>query len=106
MVLVEEGPWSDSEIETNLQRVQDRLYGCVDAALDGELSKLYPESIGQSVVIRLDCYNVPQAEVEAFFRRFSEGVLSTPDYRAALADTRFVRGITFELNCSQIHYAG
>lgn len=106
MVLVEEGPWAESEIELNLRRVQDRLYGCLDAALDGELAKLYPESIGKSVLIRLDCYNVPESEMKEYFRRFSENVFDISEYRTALADCKYVRGIALELNCSQIHEAG
>ena len=41
MVLVEQGPWSGS-IEDALQRIQKRLYDCLDAALDGQLAEKYP----------------------------------------------------------------
>jgi hypothetical protein len=103
MVLVEEGPWAEADIDTNLQRLQERLYACVDAALDGELSKIFPESTGHSVLIRLDCFNVPDHQVRGLFARFSASVLEMPDYKAALADNRFVTGMSFEINCSQMH---
>ncbi len=102
MVIVEEGPWRDA-VEVQLGRVQDRLYGCIDAALDGQLASKYPESQGKKIVIQLDCYNLPRDEVAEFFERFSSGVLETASYRVALNKSRFVRGISFELNFEMIH---
>src|SRR5258705_12734626 len=99
MVVVEEGPWGSGDIESNLQRVQTRLYGCIDAALDGQLAKLYPDSVDKSLIVQLDCYEVPELQVRAFFGRFSDGVLSQPKYKDAMSAKRFVRGIDFQLNC-------
>jgi hypothetical protein len=54
LVLVEEGPWDPDETDVQLRRIQDRLYDCVDAAVDGHLAGKYPDSRGKPVVIRLD----------------------------------------------------
>ncbi len=102
MVLVEEGPWAASEVEDNLRRIQDRLFCCVDAAIDGQLAELYPESAGKPVSIRLDAYNVAEAELRDFFERFSGAALELPDYAAALATCTAVSGISFELNVGRI----
>lgn len=102
MVLVEEGPWSGS-IEDQLRRIQERMYGCIDAALDGQLAGNFPESKGKRVVIQLDCYNVPKAEVEDFFHSFSAGALVQADYRRALEQNEFVQDIGFEINFDNIH---
>lgn len=96
MVLVE-GPWRGS-IDDQLHRVQERMFGCIDAALDGQLAERFPESRGGRVTVQLDCYNVPRDEVEAFFQRFSSGVFFVGDYRQALAASEFVQGIGFEVN--------
>lgn len=101
MVLVEQGPWVDS-ITLNLRRLQDRLYGSVDAALDGQLASQFPESKGKNVTIRVDGYNLPRAEVTSFFERFSRGVLLMEDYKRALNDNEFVSGISFKLNLLSI----
>jgi hypothetical protein len=98
IVLVEEGPWSKSEIDVNLLRIQRRLYGCIDAALDGDLARQFSDSQGKQIVIHLDCYDVPEREVRAFFDRFAHGVFSLPDYKAALVDNESVRGILFEFS--------
>ena len=102
MVLVEEGPWTGS-IDDNLRRLQDRLYGTIDAALDGKLAEKFPESKGKKLVIQLDGYNLPKAEVSEFFDGFSKGVFSIADYRRALKSNQFVNGITFELNFESIN---
>jgi hypothetical protein len=102
MVLVESGPWH-GPIDSHLRNLQERLYGCVDAALDGQLAGQFPESAGKSVVIQLDCYNLPKDEVQAFFTAFAKGVFSIADYRVALAESQFVEGISFDVTFDSIH---
>ena len=102
MVLVEEGPWA-GPVEENMRRIQERLYGTLDAALDGNLAEKFPQSSGKHIVIRLDCYNVPRTEVAFFFKSFAEGVLSLDDYKMALGKSEFVKGISFEVNFDSIN---
>ena len=97
MVLVEEGPWI-GRVDIELRRIQDRLYGCLDAALDGQLAAKFPESIGKRVIIRLDCYNVPVDDVASFFQLFSDRALATPAYAEALRRSEHVKEILFEVN--------
>ncbi len=93
MVLVEEGPWVD--VAANLQRLQKRLYTCVDAVIEGMLAERYPDSRGVVVVIRLDGYSLPMPDTREFFDRFSSAVLELPDYKAALGNSPHVSGIQF-----------
>lgn len=102
MVLVEEGPWH-GPIEGQLRRVQERLYGCIDAALDGQLAEKFPESKGSQIIIQLDCYNLPKKEVTSFFDTFSKGVLSIPDYQKALNNNPYVKRVSFEINFESIN---
>lgn len=101
MVLVEEGPWTGS-IETELRRVQSRLYDTIDAALDGHLADKFPESKGKRIVIQLDCYNCPKEETTEFFDRFAKGVCATSEYRRALDQSPFVVDMVFHLNLQSI----
>jgi hypothetical protein len=94
MVLVEEGPWDD--IATNLRRVQDRLYNCIDAVIEGKLAEIYPDSLGVIVVIRLDGYDLPMPDAQEFFETFSSSVLELTDYNASLGSSPYVSGIQFE----------
>jgi hypothetical protein len=97
MVLVE-GPWTEST-EDHLRALQERIYGCLDAALDGQLAEQFPQAIGKTVVVRLDCYDVPRIDVDEFFGRFVAGVSTLPDY--ATEGSSYVADFCFELNhCS------
>lgn len=96
MVLVEQGPWAPP-LDGHLSRLQDRMYGCVEAALDGQLAERFPQSHAQHVVIQIDCYDLPRREVEEFFDRFSQGVFKYPDYRDALVASPFVKTLRFEI---------
>jgi hypothetical protein len=104
MVLVEEGPWAKAEIEVNLRRLQERLYSSVDAALDGQLSDLYPETHGGQIIIRLDGCDLPQVEVTELFKTFSGAVFQIPDYADALRESQYVGGIAFELNLENLKH--
>jgi hypothetical protein len=102
MVLVEEGPW-EGAMQANLGRMQERLYGCIDAVLDGELAKKFPKTKGANITIELDCYNLPKAEISEFFNKFSQGVFSLPDYHDALRSNKFAKNINFKISFDAIH---
>ena len=96
MVLVEEGPWD--EITVELTRLQDRLYECIDAALDGQVARKFPDTHGKTIILQLDGYNLPILEVSEFFDAFSNNVMKIEDYAQALRDSDFVSDIKFQLN--------
>ena len=93
MVLVE-GPW-DGDTEDHLRSLQDRMFGCLNAALDGHLAAQFPEAKGLNVVIRVDCYDVPRDEVEAFVGRFTDGIATMSNY--STAGSPFVQQFLFEV---------
>lgn len=103
MVAVEEGPWSPEEVLTQLQRLQDRLYDFVDAAIDGYLAAEFPESKGRNVTIRLDCYNIPEEQVAPFFRRFEEKIEQSEEVNEVIRSLSNVSRLRLELNCRHIH---
>ena len=96
MILVEEGPWPDEDIVTKLHELQDRLYNCVFAAIDGQLASLYPDSKGKDVVIRLDCFNIPTDDVVDFFDRFSKHIMNSEKIQNDLRTKDFVKSLSFE----------
>ncbi len=98
LVLVEQGPWPAADVTSELRRVQDRLYGCLDAALDGKVAEKFPDSTGRRITIRLDAYDLPEVEVRDFFNAFASQVLKTPDYATALAGSQWVSAVEFELS--------
>jgi hypothetical protein len=100
LVLVEQGPWA-APIDDYLQALQHRLYGCLEAALDGQVAQSFPKAANKNIVIRVDCYGVPQDEVDSFVERFAEGVRTMPDYQPSSSE--WVRSFDFEVTHDQIH---
>lgn len=94
MVLVE-GPWA-GDLASRLRDLQDRMFGCLDAALDGQLAEQFPDAQGKTVIIRVDCYDIPRDDVQAFVDQFTEGIASLPDY--STASSPYVRRFMFEAN--------
>lgn len=100
MVLVEEGPWL-FPYDAKLQALQERIYSCIDAAIDGQVAARFPQAKGKRICIRIDAYDLPQAETQAFFDRFSAGVLKIPEYAQALVQSEYVSDIEFEIRFDQ-----
>ena len=102
MVLLESGPWTGAA-EDHLRALQNRLYACIDAALVGRIAEKFPESKGKRLVIQVDCYNVPRADIESFFQTFSAGVFEAGGYKGAATSTAYVSSIGFALTFNSIH---
>lgn len=96
MVLVETGPWHSCD--TRLRVIQDRMYNCIDAAIDGQLAQQFPQTAGKTIIIQLDCYDAPEAELRDFFERFSQGIVELDDYKRALNQSPYVGELGFKLN--------
>jgi hypothetical protein len=98
LILIEEGPWDPAATSDQLKRIQDRLYICLEAALEGAVTAQYPESRGKPLMIRLDAFNVPEPELRNFFGRFTSEVPKLPDYAKMLRGQQFFPTVSFELN--------
>jgi len=49
-------------------------------------------------MIRLEAFNVPEAELRGFFARFTSEVPKLPDYAKPLREQQFFPTVSFELN--------
>ena len=105
MTLVEEDPWAPDELVPNLRRIQERLYGCVDAAIDGHIARLYPESHGKAIVVRLDCYDTPDAPIREFVDQFAAHVCGAADIQRDLKAKGFVSSLRFEYSWDTLQKA-
>ena len=104
LVLVEAGPWNEVTIEGRLVVLQDRLYGCLEAALDGQFAERFSEAADARVIVRVDCYDcygTTRDKVDAFMQRFSAGIRDMPDYSPA--SSPWVRSLEVEVTHDEIH---
>jgi len=98
LVLVEQGPWATGETDSQLRRLQERLYDVVDVAVDGRLIDKYPRIKGAVVTIRVDCYDTPREETEQFVRKFGEHVRSNTEIQDVIRFKGLVQRLEFEYN--------
>lgn len=106
LILVEQGPWDAAAISDHLRRIQDRLYTCLEAALQGAVTAQYPESRGKLLMIRLEAFNVAEAELRGFFGRFTSEIPKLPDYAKMLREQQFFPTVSFELNIEALKTPG
>ena len=100
LVLVEQGPWT-GPVDDHLGALQDRLYGCLEAALDGQVAEAFPRAANKKIIVRIDCYNVPREDVDGFVERFSEGIRDMPDYSPS--SSSLARSYEIEVSHDHIH---
>ena len=102
IILVEVGPWPPNTEEAQLRRIQDRLYGCVDVAVDGHLAAKYPNSKGRPVRIQLDGYDIPEHLIRPFFEKFAKHISTWPDVQQQIQAHQYVQSLEFEYNARAI----
>jgi hypothetical protein len=69
LVLVQRKKWTASDAQ--LRGLQKRFNEYAAFALDGELTKRYPEAEGKRVKIRLDIEHAPDRTTKVFLRRIT-----------------------------------
>jgi hypothetical protein len=95
LYLIEQGPW-DADAMTHLHVIQDRVYACFDAAVDGRLAAGHPDVSGRPVVIRVDTYGTPPGKVAGFVRFLAELIARSPAHQDALRRSTHVTSVAFE----------
>ena len=102
LILVEEGPWPSDTVQQHLRALQDRLHRTLDAVLGGHLLGRYPDSHGRPITLRVDAYDTPKAETEAFLARYAAYVRESPEVRDPVARSQHHPDILFEYQWASI----
>ena len=98
LILVEEGPWVDEEIERELERVRMRLCNGFDALLLGLVANKFPESEGQAAIIKLSCFNLPNERVMEAYNRFVDSIDSSDELQCEIESSAFVATVEFTIS--------
>lgn len=98
LVLVEQGPWNHDAVNSHMRRIQQRLNDCLSLALFGGLAAAFPETAEMPVIVRLDCYDTPDANIRELVERFATAVSESSKIQDGLLRNPFVSSIAFEYN--------
>jgi len=93
LILVEEGPWDEPITDEKMRDIQERIYNAVDGAIDGYLSKKYPDAKGKKVSVQIDCYDPPTNQVSVLVKRLSQFLETDAEYKAAIINSEHVDGL-------------
>lgn len=89
----EKSPDRVDEGRARLKAIQDRVFSAVDAAIDGQLAGKYPETLGQTVRIQVDCPFGKDDEVELLVSRLADYLSANPEYVTAIKESTYVRAV-------------
>ncbi|HEV7242724.1 MAG TPA: hypothetical protein VGQ36_26080 [Thermoanaerobaculia bacterium] len=92
-LLLLEGPWDDPLDPENLRKVQKRISDCVTASINGYLAERYPESLGRSVVIQVDSYDTPRAQMDALLQALQRGIDTSPEIQSCIQERNCVANV-------------
>lgn len=81
----ENSPDRVDERRARLKAIQDRVFSAVDAAIDGQLAGKYPETLGRTVRIQVDCAFAKNDDIELVVSRVADYLSADPDLRGSNA---------------------
>jgi hypothetical protein len=95
LILVEDGPWPESDADWNecLSRIQSRIYGAVDIAIDGHLAAKYPDSKGRAVRVQVDSPNGLPSALAKLVAKMKVHFEADGEYKNAITQSPFIQGL-------------
>ena len=76
-----------------LKVIQDRVFNAFDAAVDGHIAGRYPETLGQTIRIQVDCPFGVDDEIELWVHRVADYLSTADEYATAVKESAYVRAV-------------
>jgi hypothetical protein len=95
LYLIEDGPWPTNDLEWKnlLIKIQAQIFNCFDVAVDGELTKQFPESIGRDIRIEIDSPHGVPVPLKNLVSKINEFINSNHDYAESILNSKFVKSV-------------
>jgi hypothetical protein len=92
---VEDGPWPDDakEFDVLLKRLQDTILDAADAAIDGGIATVYPDTVGKRIRIQVDSPNGCPQKVEQLVKNIDKYLAESDEYASAIKQSQFISGM-------------
>ena len=96
LVLHESTPWTEENADDECERIQKRIFGCINLAADGLLAEKHPETIGKNIIVRLECDGLPREEIDEMLEYLNEYLFIKEEYRKDLKMNQFFKSLRIE----------
>ncbi|MEN6505041.1 MAG: hypothetical protein ABFD92_10905 [Planctomycetaceae bacterium] len=95
LYLVEDGPWPDDEREVSAcaSRIQERIFGALDVAVDGHLAKKYPEMKSDRIRIQVDSPHGAPTWLSELIDQIGRCFEQNQECRDAIKNSPYVRAL-------------
>lgn len=100
LTLVEQGPWEPGIVDAELERLERRLYDCLDVVLAGQFAARHPDAKGKPIVIILDGFDLPEDPLREFAKRFVQHITAWDELRQQLETNEFTHSVDFAFQLS------
>ena len=92
---VEDGPWPGDagQFAALLRRIQDTILDAVDAAIDGGIAKVYPETIGMKIRIQVDSPSGCPEKLDELIRNIDNYIVDSHEYASGIKQSQFISDV-------------
>ena len=96
LILNENTPWTEKNADEECERIQKRIFGCINLAADGLLAKKHPKTKNKNIIVRVECDGLPRHEMDDMFEYLNDYLFVKEDYRKDLKTNTFFKNIQIE----------
>lgn len=82
-----------NERRARLKAIQDRVSNAFDAAVDGYIARQYPETLGHTVRIQVNCPFGADDDIELLVQRVADYMSSADEYVMAAKESAYIRAV-------------
>lgn len=93
LVEAEHLPDEANERHARLKAIQERIFNAFDAAVDGHVAGQYPETLGQTIRIQVDCPFGADDDIELLVHRVADYLSTADEYVTAAKKSTYVRTV-------------
>ena len=95
LYFLEDGPWplEEREFEVLLKRIQDTILDAVDAAIDGGIAEVYPDTIGKRIRLQVDSPEGCPDRLQQLIINLDNYLNNSIEYGTAVKNSNYISGI-------------
>src|SRR5260221_11496174 len=95
LYFVEDAPWPDTADGwgERLRGIQHKVLDAIDAAVDGGVAKVFPESVRKKFRVQVDSPGGSPDSLETLVEKINDYIRTNAEYSESIRSSQFVAGI-------------